>query len=315
MLWVPTSQAIVAGLAPEDVRGAYMGAFGSTAAARLRARAVHGAPRSGRLRRERRWLFFGGASRWPPRPPARSPCARPIPAAAPPRCPWSGRSRRRERVASASVSSVGNSRLGAVPDRDGTTAFTVCGAGCPGHRRPPRRRVARARARRRAVRRHAPRRPGRGVRLRPRRRAGAARSLLALPAAGHPRAFAGSRRATAGPPSRAEPLDDLGVYELHVGTFSAEGTFDGGDPLPGGAARAGRDRDRADAGRHVPRRPWLGLRRGRRATRRIAPTADRRGCARLVDAAHARGARRGARRGLQPPGAGLGGAGLHRGRT
>ena len=28
MLWVPTSQAIVAGLAPEDIRGAYMGAFG-----------------------------------------------------------------------------------------------------------------------------------------------------------------------------------------------------------------------------------------------------------------------------------------------
>ena len=32
MLWVPTSQAIVAGLAPEDVRGAYMGAFGGTGA-------------------------------------------------------------------------------------------------------------------------------------------------------------------------------------------------------------------------------------------------------------------------------------------
>jgi MFS family permease len=31
MLWVPTSQAIVAALAPEDVRGAYMGAFGATA--------------------------------------------------------------------------------------------------------------------------------------------------------------------------------------------------------------------------------------------------------------------------------------------
>ena len=28
MLWVPTSQAIVAELAPEDLRGAYMGAFG-----------------------------------------------------------------------------------------------------------------------------------------------------------------------------------------------------------------------------------------------------------------------------------------------
>jgi MFS family permease len=32
MLWVPTSQAIVAALAPDDIRGAYMGAFGSTAA-------------------------------------------------------------------------------------------------------------------------------------------------------------------------------------------------------------------------------------------------------------------------------------------
>ena len=31
MLWVPTSQSIVARLAPPDVRGAYMGAFGSTA--------------------------------------------------------------------------------------------------------------------------------------------------------------------------------------------------------------------------------------------------------------------------------------------
>ena len=30
MLWVPTSQAIAAGLAPEDIRGAYMGAFGAT---------------------------------------------------------------------------------------------------------------------------------------------------------------------------------------------------------------------------------------------------------------------------------------------
>jgi len=30
MLWVPTSQAVVAGLAPPDIRGAYMGAYGST---------------------------------------------------------------------------------------------------------------------------------------------------------------------------------------------------------------------------------------------------------------------------------------------
>lgn len=33
MLWVPTSQAIVAGLAPADLRGAYMGAFSSTSSA------------------------------------------------------------------------------------------------------------------------------------------------------------------------------------------------------------------------------------------------------------------------------------------
>jgi MFS family permease len=32
MLWVPVSQSAVAGLAPEDLRGAYMGAFGGTAA-------------------------------------------------------------------------------------------------------------------------------------------------------------------------------------------------------------------------------------------------------------------------------------------
>ena len=32
MLWVPTSQSIVAGLAPDDLRGAYMGAFGGTTA-------------------------------------------------------------------------------------------------------------------------------------------------------------------------------------------------------------------------------------------------------------------------------------------
>jgi predicted MFS family arabinose efflux permease len=30
MLWVPTSQAVVASLAPADIRGAYMGVFGST---------------------------------------------------------------------------------------------------------------------------------------------------------------------------------------------------------------------------------------------------------------------------------------------
>jgi MFS family permease len=32
MLWVPTSQAVVAMLSPKDIRGAYMGAFGSAPA-------------------------------------------------------------------------------------------------------------------------------------------------------------------------------------------------------------------------------------------------------------------------------------------
>lgn len=32
LLWVPTSQAVVASLAPEEERGSSMGAFGSTAA-------------------------------------------------------------------------------------------------------------------------------------------------------------------------------------------------------------------------------------------------------------------------------------------
>jgi MFS family permease len=32
MLWVPTSQTAVAGLAPVDLRGAYMGAFGAMGA-------------------------------------------------------------------------------------------------------------------------------------------------------------------------------------------------------------------------------------------------------------------------------------------
>ena len=63
MLWVPTSQAIVAGLAPEDVRGAYMGAFGSTAAigfalgpfTGLRLQDVYGENAA--------WLFFAAVSR------------------------------------------------------------------------------------------------------------------------------------------------------------------------------------------------------------------------------------------------------------
>ncbi len=49
------------------------------------------------------------------------------------------------------------------------------------------------------------------------------------------------------------------IYELHVGTFTAEGTFDAAieqlDYLASSASRT----DRADAGRRVPRHARLGL--------------------------------------------------------
>ena len=51
MLWVPVSQSAVAGLAPDDLRGAYMGAFGRHGRDGIRARAVHGPPGAGSRRR------------------------------------------------------------------------------------------------------------------------------------------------------------------------------------------------------------------------------------------------------------------------
>ena len=51
MLWVPTSQAVVAALAPADIRGAYMGVFGSTWSRRLGADAVPRAAGARALRR------------------------------------------------------------------------------------------------------------------------------------------------------------------------------------------------------------------------------------------------------------------------
>ena len=56
-------------------------------------------------------------------------------------------------------------------------------------------------------------------------------------------------------------LDELVLYELHVGTFSEEGTFDGAIRHLARAARARRHRDRGDADRDVPRHARLGLRR------------------------------------------------------
>ena len=64
---------------------------------------------------------------------------------------------------------------------------------------------------------------------------------------------------TAEPP-RVAP-EDLVVYEMHVGCFTGEGTFDARDRVPGRPRRARRHRDRGDAGRRLPRAARLGLRR------------------------------------------------------
>ncbi len=62
MLWVPTSQAIVAGLAPEDVRGAYMGAFGSTSSFGFALAPFLGLQVRGEAGDTAMWAFFAATS-------------------------------------------------------------------------------------------------------------------------------------------------------------------------------------------------------------------------------------------------------------
>ena len=62
MLWVPTSQTVVASLAPEDVRGAYMGAFGSTAAVGFALGPFIGLQLRGAYGDEAMWGFFAAIS-------------------------------------------------------------------------------------------------------------------------------------------------------------------------------------------------------------------------------------------------------------
>ena len=100
-----------------------------------------------------------------------------------------------------------------------------------------------------------------------------------------------TRARSSGPTTASAPpaSHDAVIYELHVGTFTPEGTFDGRDPAPARAARARRHGDRADAGRRVPRPPRLGLRRRLPVAPPSPPTAARTALQRLVDAAHAEG--------------------------
>ena len=118
--------------------------------------------------------------------------------------------------------------------------------------------------------------PGDDYLLRPRRRPGAARSVLALPASRATRARRESssclRRVR-----RGLSLEELVVYELHVGTFSRGGDVRRSRALPARAARAGRHGDRADAGRDLPRASGAGATTASTRTRRIPPTAGRTG--------------------------------------
>jgi MFS family permease len=62
MLWVPTSQAIVAGLAPDDLRGAYMGAFGSMSAIGFALGPFTGLQLRGAYGDDAAWFFFASVS-------------------------------------------------------------------------------------------------------------------------------------------------------------------------------------------------------------------------------------------------------------
>ena len=62
MLWVPTSQSVVAGLAPADLRGAYMGAFGGGAATGFALAPFFGLSVGDRYGDGTMWAFFAAIS-------------------------------------------------------------------------------------------------------------------------------------------------------------------------------------------------------------------------------------------------------------
>ena len=62
MLWIPTSQAIVARLAPADLRGAYMGAFSSTGAAGFALGPFFGLQIRGAYGDSAMWAFFAAVA-------------------------------------------------------------------------------------------------------------------------------------------------------------------------------------------------------------------------------------------------------------
>ena len=64
MLWVPTSQSVVAGLAAADLRGAYMGAFGSGGKTGFAPAPFFGLTIGDRYGDGTMWAFFAVVSVW-----------------------------------------------------------------------------------------------------------------------------------------------------------------------------------------------------------------------------------------------------------
>jgi MFS family permease len=62
MLWVPTSQSVIAALAPDDLRGAYMGAFGSAAAVGFALAPLIGLSTRNAYGDASMWVLFAGIS-------------------------------------------------------------------------------------------------------------------------------------------------------------------------------------------------------------------------------------------------------------
>jgi MFS family permease len=62
MLWVPTSQAVVADLAPDDIRGAYMGAFGSAPAIGFALAPLIGLQMRNSVGDDATWIMFAAIS-------------------------------------------------------------------------------------------------------------------------------------------------------------------------------------------------------------------------------------------------------------
>ena len=81
---------------------------------------------------------------------------------------------------------------------------------------------------------------------------------------------------------RGRPWHEAVIYELHVGTFTPEGTLRRRRRAAAAAGGARHHRDRADAARRLPRHAQLGLRRraavraGRRLRHARGPEAPRR---------------------------------------